>query len=147
MGQSTNPCTTNMFKALILAALCASASAFQAQAASKVAASKVQMNANVQKAAAGVAALGLFAGQAVAGDFDSGKQTFSANCAACHAGGQNSVIPHHTLEKGAIEKFLSGGFNEAAVVYQVTNGKGAMPAFGGRLEDDEIEDVATYVIT
>merc|ERR1719316_1596147 len=112
-----------------------------------MAASKVNMNANVQKAAAGMAALGLFAGQAVAGDFDSGKQIFSANCAACHAGGQNSVIPDHTLEKAAIEQFLTGGFNEAAVVTQVTNGKGAMPAFGGRLEDDEIEDVATYVIT
>jgi|TARA_B100000513_G_scaffold173057_1_gene89225 cytochrome c6 len=28
---------------------------------------------------------------------------------------------------------------------QVTNGKNAMPAFGGRLSDDEIADVAAYV--
>ena len=28
---------------------------------------------------------------------------------------------------------------------QVTNGKNAMPAFGGRLDDDEITDVAAYV--
>ena len=30
-------------------------------------------------------------------------------------------------------------------MYQVTNGKNAMPAFGGRLDDDEITDVAAYV--
>jgi cytochrome c6 len=28
----------------------------------------------------------------------------------------------------------------------VTNGKNAMPAFGGRLSDDDIQNVATYVI-
>lgn len=28
---------------------------------------------------------------------------------------------------------------------QVTNGKNAMPAFGGRLDDDEITNVAAYV--
>ena len=33
----------------------------------------------------------------------------------------------------ALEEFLDGGFSEAAVVKQVTNGKNAMPAFGGRL--------------
>jgi cytochrome c6 len=44
-------------------------------------------------------------------------------------------------------QFLTGGFKEAAVVTQVTNGKGAMPAFGGRLTDDDIANVATYVIT
>ena len=30
-------------------------------------------------------------------------------------------------------------------MYQVTNGKNAMPAFGGRLSDEEIGDVASYV--
>jgi len=31
-------------------------------------------------------------------------------------------------------------------VTQVTNGKNAMPAFGGRLSDDDIQNVAAYVI-
>ena len=35
---------------------------------------------------------------------------------------------------------------EAAVVKQVTNGKNAMPAFGGRLSDEDIANVASYVI-
>ena len=30
---------------------------------------------------------------------------------------------------------------------QVTNGKNAMPAFGGRLSEDDINNVASYVIT
>ena len=46
----------------------------------------------------------------------------------------------------ALEEYLDGGFNEKAVMKQVTNGKNAMPAFGGRLSDEEIGDVAAYVI-
>jgi cytochrome c6 len=32
------------------------------------------------------------------------------------------------------------------VAYQVTNGKNAMPAFGGKLSEADIADVAAYVI-
>ena len=46
----------------------------------------------------------------------------------------------------ALENYLDGGATEAAVVKQVTNGKNAMPAFGGRLSDDDIASVASYVI-
>ena len=48
-----------------------------------------------------------------------GHQVFNANCAACHAGGQNSVVADHTLEKAAIEKYLTGGFKESSVSTQV----------------------------
>ncbi len=34
----------------------------------------------------------------------------------------------------------------AAIVTQVQNGKNAMPAFKSRLNDKQIEDVATYVL-
>ena len=40
---------------------------------------------------------------------------------------------------------LDGGFNEAAIVAQVTNGKSAMPTFAKRLEEKDIEDVAAFV--
>ena len=33
-----------------------------------------------------------------------------------------------------------------AIVYQVTNGKNAMPAFKGRLSAAQIEEVAGYVL-
>ena len=55
-------------------------------------------------------------------------------------------MPDKTLEKDALAKYLDGGFSEPAVVTQVTNGKNAMPAFGGRLSDDDIRNVASYVI-
>ena len=45
-----------------------------------------------------------------------------------------------------MEQYLAGGFNEGAVAKQVTNGKNAMPAFGGRLSDEDIANVAAYVI-
>ena len=64
-----------------------------------------------------------------AGDAGAGEKIFNANCAACHAGGQNTVVPDHTLEKSAIAKFLAGGFEDKSVVTQVTNGKNAIPAF------------------
>ena len=56
-------------------------------------------------------------------------------------------MPEKTLEKEALDQYLAGGRKESSVVTQVTNGKNAMPAFGGRLSDDEIGDVAKYVIS
>lgn len=56
-------------------------------------------------------------------------------------------MPEKTLEKDALESYLAGGRNEKAVANQVTNGKNAMPAFGGRLGDDDIANVAAYVIS
>jgi len=97
-------------------------------------------------AAGAAAAFALVATPAFAGDVGAGESVFSGNCAACHAGGQNVIMPEKTLEQDALEEYLDGGFNEKAVMKQVTNGKGAMPAFGGRLSDDDIANVATYVI-
>jgi len=83
---------------------------------------------------------------AFAGDRGAGQKIFDANCAVCHADGQNVIMPEKTLEKEALESYLTGGRNEDAVVNQVTNGKNAMPAFGRRLGEDDIKNVATYVI-
>mmetsp|Transcript_3841 Transcript_3841/g.2558 ORF Transcript_3841/g.2558 Transcript_3841/m.2558 type:complete len:148 (-) Transcript_3841:184-627(-) len=135
--------------AAISLALVGAASAF-APGPMPLRSSVTQMSMSAQQNAAKAAFAGaaiLAATPAFAGDADAGEKVFNANCAACHAGGQNSVVPDHTLEKAAIEKFLTGGFKEALVVTQVTNGKNAMPAFGGRLSDDDIANVATYVIS
>ena len=56
------------------------------------------------------------------------------------------IRPEMTLKREALEAYLSGGVKESSVVNQVVNGRNAMPAFGGRLEDQEIENVASYVI-
>ena len=81
----------------------------------------------------------------VAADIENGERIFSANCSACHAGGNNVISPEKTLKKDVLE---ANGMNSVdAITYQVTNGKNAMPAFGGRLDDSDIEDVANYVLS
>eukprot|EP00320_Phaeocystis_rex_P022127 CAMPEP_0119056308 /NCGR_PEP_ID=MMETSP1178-20130426/982_1 /TAXON_ID=33656 /ORGANISM="unid sp, Strain CCMP2000" /LENGTH=133 /DNA_ID=CAMNT_0007037029 /DNA_START=71 /DNA_END=472 /DNA_ORIENTATION=- len=126
----------------MFAVIVGSTTAFQAP--SKLSLSKV---AETVAPAVAAAVLATGAMPAFAGDAGAGEQIFSGNCAACHAGGQNVIMPEKTLEQSALEEYLDGGANEAAVVKQVTNGKNAMPAFGGRLSDDDIKNVATYVIT
>lgn len=38
--------------------------------------------------------------------------------AACHQGGRNVVAAEKTLDKAALEKYLDGGFNVDAIIYQ-----------------------------
>ncbi len=75
-----------------------------------------------------------------AGDAANGEEVFaSAGCGGCHtfaaAGSSGSVGPD--LDDAA------PSFD--AVVTQVTNGGGAMPAFGDELSAQEIRDVAAFV--
>lgn len=81
---------------------------------------------------------------ALAGDAIRGSKIFSANCAACHLGGNNVIIASKTLKKEALEKYAMNSLE--AITNQVKKGKNAMPAFSGRLSDQQIEDVATYVL-
>ena len=52
-------------------------------------------------AASAAAALTIVASPAFAGDAKAGEAVFSGNCAACHAGGQNVIMPDKTLELAA----------------------------------------------
>nr|YP_009398369.1 cytochrome c553 [Lophocladia kuetzingii]ARW67555.1 cytochrome c553 [Lophocladia kuetzingii] len=77
-------------------------------------------------------------------DFNAGKEIFSQNCTACHEGGQNVVVSEKNLSKNALED--NDMYSIDAIINQVTNGKGIMPAFGARLSDDDIQNVAQYVL-
>ena len=92
-------------------------------------------------------ALVLGASPSFAADAAHGGQIFSANCAACHMGGGNVVNAERTLKQDALEAYLANyaSDHESAIAYQVTNGKNAMPAFGGKLSEGYIADVAAYV--
>ena len=75
------------------------------------------------------------------GDPASGKQVFaSAGCDSCHtlsdAGASGTIGPSLDDAKPAHE----------LVVDRVTNGQGAMPSFKGQLSDEQIQDVAAYVV-
>ena len=91
--------------------------------------------------------LSLGSAPAYAADSAHGAQVFSANCVACHMGGGNVVNGERTLKAEALDAYLAdySAGHEAAIAYQVTNGKNAMPAFGGKLSDTDIADVASYV--
>lgn len=85
-----------------------------------------------------------FSNPALAADTANGAKIFSANCAACHMGGRNVVMATKTLQKDALEKYEMNSLE--AIVKQVTNGKNAMPSFKGKLNAQQIEDVAAYVL-
>ncbi|CAE8588646.1 unnamed protein product [Polarella glacialis] len=93
-------------------------------------------------------ALGLLAAvvggrPALAADLENGESIFLGNCAACHAGGNNSVRAEKKIKKE--ELITYGKYDIGAITTQVTNGYGAMPAFGEKLGPDDIDDVANYV--
>lgn len=76
------------------------------------------------------------------GRVEHGHELFeSSACGGCHtlkdAGATGEVGPS-----------LDGDPNlsEALIVSRVTNGQGAMPAFGDQLNEDEIADIAAYVM-
>jgi len=85
-----------------------------------------------------------FTSPATAADSANGAKVFTANCAACHMGGRNVVAAAKTLKQDALEKNNMNSLE--AIITQVHNGKNAMPAFKGKLNDQQIEDVATYVL-
>lgn len=74
------------------------------------------------------------------GDAAAGKTVFAENCAGCHGedghggpGGPDlTTMPLAQTEEGAIQ--------------QVTNGGGGMPPFGEQLSEEEITDVAAFVV-
>ncbi|CAE7685124.1 petJ, partial [Symbiodinium sp. CCMP2456] len=80
---------------------------------------------------------------AFAADLENGEAIFNGNCTACHAGGNNSIVAEKKLKKEALVQY--GKYDVQAIITQVTNGNGAMPAFGEKLGPDDIEDVANYV--
>src|SRR5699024_4011147 len=78
-------------------------------------------------------------GNTATGDVDNGKQVYKDNCLACH--GSDGVGGHNG--PNLRESQMTGDLD--AVIKQVTEGSGNMPAFGDKLSEEEILDVATYV--
>lgn len=82
-----------------------------------------------------------FSDMALAAD---GAALFSTNCAQCHARGKNLVNAAKSLKKADLEKYEM--YSSEAIIAQITNGQGAMPAFGKKLKADEIQGIAAYVL-
>ncbi|MGH3038146.1 MAG: c-type cytochrome [Gaiellaceae bacterium] len=74
------------------------------------------------------------------GDAAAGQPVFEANCGSCH-----------TLEEAGTNGNIGPNLDEStldhdAVVQQVTNGGGQMPPFQGTLSEEEIQNVAAFVV-
>ncbi|MBF2027324.1 MAG: c-type cytochrome [Oscillatoriales cyanobacterium C42_A2020_001] len=73
-----------------------------------------------------------------------GANVFNANCAACHANGNNVINASKNLKAEVLHQYGMDSLD--AIINQVTNGKSAMPAFKNRLSDAQIQAVAEYVL-
>lgn len=88
-----------------------------------------------------------FISPAVAAETSKAAKIFNSNCASCHIGGGNILIAEKTLKKEALQKYLKDYDTNSieAIIYQIQNGKNAMPAFKNKLSEQEILEVAAYV--
>jgi cytochrome c6 len=78
-------------------------------------------------------------------ELETGEVLFLQNCSVCHRGGNNIIIPEKNLRK---ETLQANGMDQLeAIIYQITNGKNGMPAFGGRLSEMQIEKISNYVLS
>ena len=74
------------------------------------------------------------------GDVAAGEAVFTANCGSCH-----------TLEEAGTSGAVGPNLDDSTlgldgVVQQVENGGGVMPAFAGELSEEEIANVAAFVV-
>jgi cytochrome c6 len=84
---------------------------------------------------------------AFSADLERGEQIFSTNCAACHMGGGNVIRASRTLKMRDLNSHLEAYQQDPleAIEHSIEDGKNAMPAYAGKLSEDDIVAVATYV--
>ncbi len=79
---------------------------------------------------------------------DSGGDTFKAKCAMCHgADGKGATAMGKTLNLRDLGSADVQAQSDADLTNIVTNGKGKMPKYDGKLTADQIADVVKYLRT
>ena len=74
----------------------------------------------------------------------SGADTYKAKCAMCHGADGSGKAAMGTKDLGSAE---IQKMSDADLTGVVTNGKGKMPAYKGKLTDAQIKDVVAYIRT
>ena len=93
-----------------------------------------------------VFALALFAALPARGD--DVAATFKAKCAGCHAADGSGDSPAGKamktpdLRSDEVQKMT-----DAQLIDATTNGKGKMPAYKGKITDDQIKDLVAFIRT
>lgn len=74
----------------------------------------------------------------------SGTDTFKAKCAMCHGadGSGKAAMGTKPLNSPDVQKMSDADLNAA-----ITNGKGKMPAYKGKLTDAQITDLVKFIRT
>ncbi len=98
-------------------------------------------------ALSGAALMALAGSVAVAGeppaDVESGREVFLANCAMCHGQDAGGMMGMHPSLRGAVDRLTREGVEVA--VRKGRDTEPPMPAFEGRLSDQQIEQVIAYI--
>ncbi len=77
-----------------------------------------------------------------------GESTYKSKCAMCHAADGSASSPVGKMMK--VPSFLTPAAKKTSTanyIAIVKNGKGKMPAYGGKLSDAEIKGVVAYIRT
>jgi cytochrome c6 len=79
---------------------------------------------------------------------DSGADLFKAKCAMCHGpDGKGQTAMGKTLNLRDLGSADVQGQSDADLTNTITNGKGKMPKYDGKLTKDQISDVLKYIRT
>jgi len=81
---------------------------------------------------------------ALAADITNGAKIFDVHCVGCHIKGSNIIRRGKNLKMRALKRYHMDSVD--AIVSIVTNGKNIMSAYKERLTEQEIQDVAAYVL-
>ena len=75
------------------------------------------------------------------------KTNWDNNCAQCHGkdGRADTKIGKTVSAKNLTDPKVQAAFTDAAATQTIKVGMKAMPAFGGKLSDDEIKALVAYV--
>jgi len=73
-----------------------------------------------------------------------GERIFTTVCAGCHVNGSNIIRRGKNLQLKTLQRQKLDSIDAIQAI--VTNGRGIMSAYGNKLNSDEIEAVANYVL-
>lgn len=79
---------------------------------------------------------------------ESGADTFKAKCAMCHgADGKAETAMGKTMKIRDLGSAEVQGQSDAELEGIITNGKGKMPKYDGKLSKDQISDLVKFIRT
>ena len=77
-----------------------------------------------------------------------GQDTFKAKCAMCHgADGSGATTMGKSMGLKDLGSSAIQSMSDADLNAAITNGKGKMPAYKGKLTDAQITDLVSYIRT